>query len=72
MRRFFRFTLRDVFWLTVVVALVLAWWIDSHQLSTNLDAERLRADDLQLQLRLTEERVRHLEYLDPDHKPWPG
>jgi len=24
----FRFTIRDVLWLTVVVALLVAWWVD--------------------------------------------
>jgi hypothetical protein len=28
-----RFTIREVLWLTVIVALVLGWWIDHSQLS---------------------------------------
>jgi hypothetical protein len=28
----FRFTIRDVLWLTVVVALVLSWWIDNKRI----------------------------------------
>ena len=28
----FRFTIRDVLWLTVVVALAAGWWIDHRQL----------------------------------------
>jgi hypothetical protein len=27
----FRFTIRDVLWLTVVVAVALAWWADRRQ-----------------------------------------
>jgi len=27
----FRFTIRDVLWLTVVVALAVAWWVDRSQ-----------------------------------------
>jgi hypothetical protein len=29
----FRFTIRDLLWLTVVVALAIAWWLD-HQRSS--------------------------------------
>lgn len=29
----FRFTIRDVLWLTVVVALVCAWWLDRRGLA---------------------------------------
>jgi hypothetical protein len=31
-----RFTIRDLFWLTVVVALGLAWWIDRSWLARGL------------------------------------
>jgi hypothetical protein len=27
----FRFTVRDLLWLTVVVALVVAWWLDHRR-----------------------------------------
>jgi hypothetical protein len=39
----FRFTIRDVLWLTVVVALGAAWWIDHSQSK----AARLRAEQAQ-------------------------
>ena len=29
----FRFSIRDVLWLTVVVGLALGWWLDRSQLS---------------------------------------
>jgi hypothetical protein len=29
----FRFTIRDVLWLTVVVAVLVAWWVDRSRLS---------------------------------------
>lgn len=32
----FRFTLRDVLWLTMVVALALGWWIDHRQANQSL------------------------------------
>ena len=28
----FRFTIRDVLWLTVVVALAIGWWADNHRI----------------------------------------
>jgi len=32
----FRFTIRDVLWLTVVVALAFGWWLDRSRLSEQL------------------------------------
>jgi hypothetical protein len=29
----FRFTIRDLLWLTVVVALALGWWVDRSRLA---------------------------------------
>jgi hypothetical protein len=34
----FRFTIRDMFWLVVVVALVTAWWLDNRRKSTAYDS----------------------------------
>jgi hypothetical protein len=34
----FRFTIRDVLWLTVVVALAVGWWID-HRKTKKLEAQ---------------------------------
>ena len=39
----FRFTIRDVLWLTVVVALAVGWWIDRKSISdarASLEAQR--------------------------------
>jgi hypothetical protein len=36
----FRFTIRDVLWLTVVVALVVAWWGDHIRLVRELKQTR--------------------------------
>jgi hypothetical protein len=30
----FRFSIRDVLWLTVMVALVMAWWVDRSRLAS--------------------------------------
>jgi hypothetical protein len=33
----FRFTIRDVLWLTVVVALAVGWWIDRTRQAASAD-----------------------------------
>jgi hypothetical protein len=33
----FRFTIRDVLWLTVVVALLAAWWLDRRSSLAQMD-----------------------------------
>ena len=38
----FRFTIRDVLWLTVVAALAVGWWIDRRHYVA--DAEKARAE----------------------------
>lgn len=51
----FKFSIRDVFWLTLVVALVVSWWLDRRSLSDaksqvqelNTQVEKLRAEILQ-------------------------
>jgi len=46
----FRFTIRDVLWLTVVVALCLGWWLH-YQAARRVQADILRrADKLQQKL----------------------
>jgi hypothetical protein len=34
----FRFTIRDVLWLTVVVALVVGWWVHASRMQSDLVA----------------------------------
>lgn len=34
----FRFTIRDVIWLTIGVALAISWWIDRNRLTSRLDS----------------------------------
>jgi hypothetical protein len=36
----FRFTIRDVLWLTVVVALAVGWWIDHREQVWGREATR--------------------------------
>jgi hypothetical protein len=33
-----RFTIRDMLWLTVVVALIVGWWLDHHVQRSLVDA----------------------------------
>ena len=37
MRRFFRFSVRDLLWLTLVVATGLGWFIRERQLRADID-----------------------------------
>jgi len=46
----FRFTIRDVLWLTVVVAMGLGWWVERKRLAENLAVTRIHASDLQQNL----------------------
>jgi hypothetical protein len=41
-----KFTIRDLFWLTFVVALVVAWWLDRSSLASR--NERLREQLMRL------------------------
>ena len=40
----FRFTIRDVLWLTVVVAVALGWWVE-HRLSSRTHAAEIKKRD---------------------------
>ena len=46
LRSLMTFSIRDLFWITVVAALVLAWWVDRNRLSRELrsSVEYLYAD----------------------------
>jgi len=37
-----KFSLRDLFLVTLIVALALGWWVDSSQLLIQLRSERMR------------------------------
>ena len=52
-----RFTIRDLLWLTVVVALGVAWWLDRSRLAS----EAARAGQWQEVAIWTEQRVLELE-----------
>lgn len=34
----FRFAIRDLLWLTLLAAIVVAWWVDRNRLARQIDA----------------------------------
>ena len=50
----FRFTIRDVLWLTALVAMGVAWWLDRE----SLDASRVAIRDHAIKLRTSFSNVR--------------
>jgi len=51
----FKFTIRDLLWLTVVAALWMAWWVDHNSLAWQIEEEPMAPFLKQL---LTERGVR--------------
>jgi len=45
----FRFTIRDVLWLTMVVALGVGWWLDHGQLVRTVAATKKLADEIEIE-----------------------
>ena len=46
-----RFTIRDLLWLTVVLILGVAWWVDRSRLNQRLDQCRSESERLQVELK---------------------
>ena len=46
----FRFSIRDVLWLTALAAVLAAWWIDDRRLRQNVLEANDKADALFLEL----------------------
>jgi hypothetical protein len=72
----FRFTIRDVLWLTVVVALGASWWLDRRELLRDVRAawEMTRAVQQDQKDRAAREvMARYVEGLDKASKEgnWP-
>ena len=45
LRSLMRFSIRDLFWITVVVAVGLGWWLERGRANTfKVEAKQLRAD----------------------------
>ena len=47
-----RFSIRELFWLILVAALMAGWWVDRSQLRRQLDAatDRYKTDELKAQV----------------------
>lgn len=61
-----RFTLRDLFWLILVVAMAVGWWVDRSALVRKAEELYDLGSSLQLELQL-ERGTRSFEYsLSPD------
>ena len=55
----FRFTIRDLLWLTVVVAVLVAWWVDHRRLAIKiLVNDAIAKDDGLLQYRKAIEQLK--------------
>ena len=71
----FRFTVRDVLWLMVVVALAVAWWVDrqrAHRRNTrqlSIIARELDQSQSHLSLERDQEGVFHV-FTDPAEGKW--
>jgi hypothetical protein len=76
----FRFTIRDVLWLTVVAALAVGWWVDRRRLDGPLAklAEFERMEQLALQRKQDEKRLQDLRWKRSSVQsvrngaPWPA
>ena len=53
------FSIRDLFWLTVVVALVAGWWV--HRRTMNDEFRRMESENESLRDELQEERFPKME-----------
>jgi hypothetical protein len=60
-----RFTIRDLLWLTLVVALAVGWWIDHRQLASDAAAaktplreliDRMNAENVRIERMVNEKR----------------
>ena len=58
MRRFFRFSVRDLLWLTLVVAVALGWLVRERQLRADVD----RASE---EIEVWRTRCEHIATLKP-------
>jgi hypothetical protein len=54
----FRFTIRDVLWLTVVVAVSVGWWVNRRSWSAQLWEERQRIAEKLLRLQAERDAAR--------------
>ena len=58
----FRFTIRDVLWLTVVVALGVGWWASNRRATVQLEATVSHTESLRLQLKRARDYEKTLDW----------
>jgi len=73
----FRFTIRDVLWLTALAAVLVAWWLDRRQLAVDYtDYHRLKVEEEATNRRIHQflDQVNQFAAPEPDAKaePVPG
>jgi len=56
----FRFTIRDVLWLTVVVALALALWVNQRRYQQQIESMAEEAGQLKMESKIWESRAQSL------------
>ena len=59
----FRFTIRDVLWLTVVVGLTVGWWLDRSRIAKERDQVQLKVFQLVGEAKATREEMLALKQL---------
>lgn len=64
-----QFTLRDFFWVVIVIALVLAWWMDRSSLSATIHGmQKSHAENAMraqaAEVKWHEEREAHVELIE--------
>jgi hypothetical protein len=65
----FRFTIRDVLWLTVVVGVAAAWWTDQRWLRANIRATTYEYRELQSEyVKVKQTRDETLDVLREAHR----
>jgi hypothetical protein len=60
-----RFTIRDLFWLTLVVALAVGWWLDRSAIRGELDNANWRRGDYLIRNKELEREIRRLRGEEP-------
>jgi len=69
----FRFTIRDVLWLTAVVGMAVGWWIDDGFLRRSLEVQvREQEKNVENALILLEQRRRVQQAANSPTMPSPG
>jgi hypothetical protein len=70
-----RFSIRDLLWLTLVVAALTAWWVDRHRLTQLADDAAGRESQAKMQQMILQNelttlaRSREMQLLIMDHPP---